>query len=215
MNFILLDACNNNPLRRAVQKRDGSGRGLAKPTGSALGLVYSYAAQPGEPASDGRAGQNGPYAAALARHLKTEGITYPTVFSRVIGDVYRATNKGQLPYYTSSIFGDDAELCLNPNNCRSRTRPPPSPRPVAPSGGAGASRGADGSASEVRPGMQEPALSEAKGCDEGKMRQCFNLGVSYRDGEGVRKSDAEAVRLYRRACESGHTGGCVNLGIYV
>jgi hypothetical protein len=39
-----------------------------------------------------------------------------------------------------------------------------------------------------------------------------NLGVRYREGLGVAKDEAEAVRWYRRAAEAGNTDAMTNLG---
>ncbi|MEM6900234.1 MAG: caspase family protein [Pseudomonadota bacterium] len=70
----------------------------------------------------------------------------------------------------------------------------------------------DGTLSEVRPGMVDPALTEARQCDGGSINHCYNLGNSYRLGRGVTQDYGEAVRLYRLACEAGHMAGCSNWG---
>ena len=41
----------------------------------------------------------------------------------------------------------------------------------------------------------------------------LNLGDMYRDGDGVPKDDAEAVRWYRLAAEQGHARAAYNLGL--
>ena len=41
----------------------------------------------------------------------------------------------------------------------------------------------------------------------------FNLGVMYRNGNGVPENDAEAVRWYRLAAEQGHAIAQSNLGV--
>ncbi len=49
------------------------------------------------------------------------------------------------------------------------------------------------------------------GCDEGGMRDCFELGILMFRGQGVTQDQAEAAQLYRRACEGGNANGCVEL----
>ena len=49
--------------------------------------------------------------------------------------------------------------------------------------------------------------------DQGVAAAQFNLGVSYADGEGVLKDDAEAARWYRLAADQGHAAAQFNLGI--
>ena len=48
--------------------------------------------------------------------------------------------------------------------------------------------------------------------EQGDARAQFALGLMYRDGEGVLKDDAEAVRWYRLAAEQGLAGAQYNLG---
>ncbi|MBQ9725698.1 MAG: sel1 repeat family protein, partial [Neisseriaceae bacterium] len=41
---------------------------------------------------------------------------------------------------------------------------------------------------------------------------CFNLGVSYHNGQGVRQNDYQAIKLWEKACNNGYALGCFNLG---
>ena len=86
VNFIILDACRNNPLPSAG--RDLSG-GLA-PVSRANGLLISYATEPGYTAADGDR-SNSPFTEALAAVMPTEGLIAEQVFKRVADRVRLAT----------------------------------------------------------------------------------------------------------------------------
>ena len=102
VNFVILDACRNNPLPSA--SRDVSG-GLA-PVGRARGLLIAYATEPGFTALDGD-GANSPFTTALASVLPTEGLIAEQVFKRVADRVSAATGGAQTPFYNSGLVGED------------------------------------------------------------------------------------------------------------
>ena len=41
---------------------------------------------------------------------------------------------------------------------------------------------------------------------------CFNLGLLYRKGQGVKQNDAQAAKFFEQACNGGVADGCYNLG---
>ena len=51
-----------------------------------------------------------------------------------------------------------------------------------------------------------------KACDDGNAISCFNLGLLYDEGRGVRQDYKKASELYSKACDMGYAGGCYNLG---
>ena len=51
-----------------------------------------------------------------------------------------------------------------------------------------------------------------KACNQGHGPACFQLGVLYRDGKGVRASDATARQWFEQACQAGSISGCDALG---
>ena len=61
-------------------------------------------------------------------------------------------------------------------------------------------------------GQQESIEELRAAAEQGLADAQFNLGVMYKDGEGVPQDDAEAVRWYRLAAEQGEAGAQVNLG---
>ncbi len=101
MNFVILDACRNNPLTRSFRS---AVRGLARmdaPSGS----LVAYSTGPGKVARDGE-GANSEFTAALARELTVPGVPVEQVFKRVRRSVMAATNDEQVPWESSSLTGD-------------------------------------------------------------------------------------------------------------
>ena len=102
MNFVILDACRNNPLTRGFRS---SVRGLAKmnaPTGS----LVAYSTGPGDVAADGEA-DNSPYTLALAEAMQRPGLAAEKVFKIVRDAVREKTNDAQTPWEESSMTGAD------------------------------------------------------------------------------------------------------------
>jgi hypothetical protein len=102
LNFVILDACRNNPYSRGFRSAT---RGLAKmsaPTGSFI----AYATSPGDVAVDG-AGENSPYTAALVENIKEPGVPIEKVFREVRNEVRSKTNNQQTPWESSSLIGGD------------------------------------------------------------------------------------------------------------
>lgn len=103
VNFVILDACRNNPLPSSSRSL-GSG-GLA-PVERSRGLLVSYSTEPGFTATDG-AGNNSPYTQALAAVIQQDGLIAEQVFKRVADQVYQATGGAQTPFYNSGLIGED------------------------------------------------------------------------------------------------------------
>lgn len=108
LNFIILDACRNNPfITRNIRRRGSrrSKRGLAKmqaPTGT----LIAYSTAPGDVAEDGT-GQHSPYAEALAKALLLPNVAVERMFRQVRNQVLHKTQKRQIPWESSSLVGDD------------------------------------------------------------------------------------------------------------
>ena len=102
VNFVILDACRNNPLTRGFRSQL---RGLAKmsaPTGS----LVAYSTGPGDVAVDGD-GVNSPYTLALSQVMQTPGLPAEKVF-KLVRDAVREETKGeQTPWEESSMTGAD------------------------------------------------------------------------------------------------------------
>lgn len=115
VNFVILDACRNNPLPSSSRSA-GSG-GLA-PVARSRGLLVSYSTEPGFTATDGD-GKNSPYTLALANVIGQDGLIAEQVFKRVADRVNQATSGAQTPFYNSGLIGED--FCFG--DC-SRPAPP-------------------------------------------------------------------------------------------
>lgn len=109
--LLLIDACrtdafgapSENPGRGAFSLEAEISAGLGR-IGRADKLVYAFAAAPGQGALDGE-DENSPFAAALVRHLGTEGVEMRTALTLVQQDVYDRTRGVQLPYVESGLPG--------------------------------------------------------------------------------------------------------------
>ncbi|MEO7222373.1 MAG: caspase family protein, partial [Devosia sp.] len=142
VTIVLLDACRTNafPAGQAIELPgattplpvDGPGLEAVKgptpigrpdvPTDS-LGMIIGFAASPGQPALDGEAGGNSPYAAALIKHFAAGGYSLGDLMTMVSEEVYLKTRAQQLPWVNSSLrrvlrfgapveepAGDEAEI---------------------------------------------------------------------------------------------------------
>ncbi len=103
VNFVVLDACRDNPLPSAT--RSAGGGGLAA-VGRTRGMLYAYATAPGYTAADGD-GTHGPYALALSQTLREPGVPAELVFKRVAERVEAATEFVQQPFYESGLRGSE------------------------------------------------------------------------------------------------------------
>ena len=101
LNMVILDACRNNPFARSFRS---ASRGLARmdpPKGS----LIMYATSPGDVANDG-AGRNGLFTQYLLKAMDTPNYTVEKVFKTTANQVYKATNKKQLPWQSGVMLGD-------------------------------------------------------------------------------------------------------------
>ena len=101
LNIIVLDACRNNPYRSFFRS---SASGLAR-MDAPVGSLVAFSTAPGMVAADGT-GVNSPYSKALAQAIMAPGLKIEDVFKKVRNEVYRETKGSQVPWESSSIFGD-------------------------------------------------------------------------------------------------------------
>jgi hypothetical protein len=101
MSIVILDACRNNPFKKA---RSIGGGGLAQ-MDAPKGSFIAYATSPGKTAADGT-GANGLYTQALLKNIQTPGISLEEVFKRVRNDVSMATADEQIPWESTSLTGN-------------------------------------------------------------------------------------------------------------
>ena len=101
-NFIVLDACRNNPLPAAVRTTAG---GLA-PTGRVRGTLIAYSTAPGAVAEDG-VGGNSEFTLALSELIAQPGVSAETLFRRVATRVEQRTGYRQQPWIESGLRGTE------------------------------------------------------------------------------------------------------------
>src|SRR5262245_53589020 len=100
-NLVILDACRDNPFRRATR---GLSLGLAR-MDAPVGSIIGYATGPGQTALDGD-GAHSPYTRALADALLVPGLAIEQVFKQVRRRVYEGTGGAQTPWEESSLIQD-------------------------------------------------------------------------------------------------------------
>ena len=92
LNFVILDACRNNPYTRSFRSAT---RGLAR-MDAPRGTLISYATAPGDVALDGD-GEHSPYSRALAKAMLRPGMLVEQMFKRVRQLVVAETGNRQTP----------------------------------------------------------------------------------------------------------------------
>lgn len=115
-SLIFIDACRDNPLADEFYKENFSetravaNRGLAPIKSAYDGAMVTFSAAPGQVAFDGD--DYSPFAASLAKHLKSENIEILSLMKRVIGDVKENSNNKQVPLVSNDLI---TEIYLNLN----------------------------------------------------------------------------------------------------
>ena len=120
LNIVVLDACRNNPINKS------STRGLSR-IDSNESLFVSYSTSPGAVALDGE-GSNSPYTKFLATSIATPNLNIEETFKRTLKGVYVETKGEQIPWISSTFFG---EFVFRPND---GTAPAPDAPPSASNG---------------------------------------------------------------------------------
>jgi hypothetical protein len=100
-NFILLDACRDNPFASSFRV---SSSGLAQMSAPS-GTLIAYATAPGAVAADG-GGRNGIYTKHILLNIKAPDLPAEIMFKRVREAVERETRRLQTPWDSSSLKGD-------------------------------------------------------------------------------------------------------------
>jgi Caspase domain len=152
LDFVILDACRNNPFARSFRSAD---RGLARMDAPA-GVLIAYSTAPGDVAADGDGG-NSPYSAALAETMRASDQPAELMFKQARDTVRRVTADRQTPWESSSLTGQNFYF----RRALSVAAGSPVSEPTAPPSSAGAPAtmpvGAAPAAASVTP--PSPALS--------------------------------------------------------
>ena len=126
LNFVILDACRNNPYSRSFRS---ASRGLARMSAPS-GTLVAYSTAPGDVAADGK-GANSPYSEALARAMRIPGAPVEQVFKQVRIAVRTNTKDEQTPWESSSLTGDFSFLPSGKSAPKLAALPPARPLPAA------------------------------------------------------------------------------------
>ncbi|MCH9750627.1 MAG: caspase family protein, partial [Alphaproteobacteria bacterium] len=106
-NFIVLDACRNNPLPASMRSAP---QGLAS-SQRIRGTLIAYSTAPGMVAEDGTGQTNSSYSAALAALITQPGYAVETLFRVVATRVEDRTEGIQVPWTESGLRGE-ADFCF-------------------------------------------------------------------------------------------------------
>ena len=246
--IIVLDACRDNPfvdkLQSAAELNGRSvSRGLARISTlvedkeieatdfDTYGTIVSYAAAPGNVASDGQ-GYNSPYTAALLKRLEEPGLEVGTLFRQVAADVVRQTRGAQKPEYLVKLTDEFYFLNPEPDQCDFLAIEPRNNLSIP---GIEFDRvdfkkaiPACQSALEKTPEHPRYAHNLARAldvsgeheksipyytiaADQGYVHAINSLGVMYVNGQGVEQDFYKGVDLLNQAKKRGHVQARVNL----
>jgi uncharacterized caspase-like protein len=125
LNFLILDACRNNPFTHSSRS---ASRGLAQMDAPA-GVLIAYSTAPGDVAADG-SGRNSPYSEALARAMRASTMPAELMFKEARDEVMRVTGDKQTPWEASSLTGQNFYFANATGEMR-LTSAQPAPAPAA------------------------------------------------------------------------------------
>jgi uncharacterized caspase-like protein len=100
-NFMILDACRDNPFMRSFRSAQAGLAAMEAP----VGTLVAFATAPGLKAADG-SGSNGLYTSHLLSAIRQPGVKVEDVFKQVRSAVRRESQGRQVPMEWSSLEGD-------------------------------------------------------------------------------------------------------------
>jgi uncharacterized caspase-like protein len=100
-NFIILDACRDNPFAASFKVTSAGLAQMSAPSGT----MIAYATAPGSVAADGY-GRNGIYTKYILQNIRIPDIPAEIMFKRVREGVEQETRRLQTPWDSSSLKGD-------------------------------------------------------------------------------------------------------------
>jgi len=100
-NFIILDACRDNPFAASFKVTSAGLAQMSAPSGT----LIAYATAPGSVAADGY-GRNGIYTKHILQNIKVPDLPAEIMFKRVREGVEQETRRLQTPWDSSSLKGD-------------------------------------------------------------------------------------------------------------
>ena len=222
LNFLILDACRNNPFVRSSRS---ASRGLAQMDAPA-GVLIAYSTAPGEVAADG-SGSNSPYSEALARAMRSSSMPAELMFKEARDEVMHVTAEKQTPWEASSLTGQNFYFSTTALETRVASAAPaatPAPPPAAaiaaepaPQPQRAQTRARARPAQPPPPVVSvaeepKPAENPAPASSAGRFgRRAAGLFVGF--GRGVYDATREIVKPGTRTrsagdCQNSGSGGC-------
>ncbi|WP_209000976.1 caspase family protein [Stappia sp. BW2] len=232
LRIVILDSCRNDPFADAggeqtLTVRQGvQGRGLAAPSPE-RGTLVAYAAEAGAVALDG-AGDNSPFASALARTLKVRDLEIGLAFRQVRDSVLKSTANAQEPHTYGSLSGKPYFLAggsqevnvlaaVDRRNAWGRLEVSQEEQ-LQVAAREGDSRALKGLAymrlnpSEDRYDPSRAAAFLEKAAEAGDPEAMFELARMYERGIGVEQDVDKALELFRQSADEGFADAINDLG---
>lgn len=232
LRIVILDSCRNDPFADGGARetltvdRRGAGSSLAPPSPE-RGTLVAYAAEAGAVALDG-AGDNSPFALALAETLKSQDLEIGLAFRQVRDTVLKATANAQEPHTYGSLSGKPyflAGTSQEVNGLAATARRNAWGRlevdqeeQLQVAAKEGDSRALKGLAymrlnpDEDRYDPSRAALLLQQAADAGDPEAMFELARLYERGIGVDQDVDKALDLFRRSADEGFADAINDLG---
>ncbi|MHA7775444.1 caspase family protein [Roseibium sp. M-1] len=232
LRIVILDSCRNDPFAEigapeTLTVNAGiAGRGLAPPSPE-RGTLVAYAAEAGAVALDG-AGDNSPFAMALAQTLKAQDLEIGLAFRQVRDTVLKATANAQEPHTYGSLSGKPyflAGTSQEVNRLEASARQNAWGRlevdqeeQLQIAAREGDSRALKGLAymrlnpAEDRYDPSRAAAFLEKASEAGDPEAMFELARMYERGIGVDQDVDKALELFRRSADEGFADAINDLG---
>jgi len=233
LRIVILDSCRNDPFaddnsasETLTVDRRGVTQGLAPPSPE-RGTLVAYAAEAGAVALDG-AGDNSPFAKALAETLKARDLEIGLAFRQVRDSVLKSTGNAQEPHTYGSLSGKPyflAGTSQEVNGLAAAARKNAWGRlevdqeeQLQVAAREGDSRALKGLAymrlnpDEARYDPAKAAAFLEQAAEAGDPEAMFELARMYERGIGVEQDVDKALALFRKSADEGFADAINDLG---
>ncbi len=117
INIMVLDACRDNPIRGV--KKSLTKKGLADMKFRQPGILIGYPVYDGQTTPDGSSSHS-LYTKALLDNIEQPNTSIKTIFGNVTDEVFRLSQKQQLPLVNTSI-GNSNDICIKYRDSTEKT----------------------------------------------------------------------------------------------